>query len=121
VDCLARILTQPNDTLVAQFRKLVRTHEADLVFTDATIDEVARIALERRSGARGLRSVIEEVTESVMFEIEAGVTYAITEKTVRGGEAIRQSLSQSKAPLTACLMRRSASGQTGSFRRSDDR
>jgi hypothetical protein len=47
VDDLARILKAPKDSLIAQFRKLVRFHGADLVFTDAAIREFARIALER--------------------------------------------------------------------------
>ena len=98
--------------MIAQYRKLVRFHGADLVFTDAAIKEVARIALERGTGARGLRSVTEEVLEGVLFDVEAGVRYVITDKTVGGGEVIKRSLIQSKAPLTARLMRRSASGQT---------
>ena len=43
------------DSLIQQFRKLVRFHGADLVFTDAAVREIARIALERGTGARGLR------------------------------------------------------------------
>ena len=79
VDDLARILQSPKGSLIQQFRKLVRFHGADLVFTDAAVKEIARIALERGTGARGLRSVIEEVLESVLFDVEAGVRYVITE------------------------------------------
>ncbi len=100
VDDLARILQAPKDSLVAQFRKLVRFHGADLMFTDAAVREVAWVALERGRGARGLRSVIEEVLEGVLFEAEAGVRYVITEETVRGGEAVRQSMTQTRAPLS---------------------
>jgi len=92
--------------LLNQFRKLVRFHGADLVFTDTAIKEIARIALERGTGARGLRSVVEEVLEGVLFEVEAGVRYVISEKTVRGGEAVKQSMTQPRAPLSARLMRR---------------
>jgi ATP-dependent Clp protease ATP-binding subunit ClpX len=106
VEDLARILAQPKDSLVAQFRKLVRFHGADLVFTDAAIQEIARIASERRSGARGLRSVIEEVLEPVMFEVESGVRYVVSEKTVRGGEAVRLRVEQSRAPLSGQMLRR---------------
>ena len=72
VDDLARILSSTKGSLIQQFRKLVRFHGADLVFTDAAVKEIARIALERGTGARGLRSVIEEVLEGVLFEAEAG-------------------------------------------------
>jgi ATP-dependent Clp protease ATP-binding subunit ClpX len=54
VEDLARILQSTKGSLVQQFRKLVRFHGADLLFTDAAIKAIARIALERGTGARGL-------------------------------------------------------------------
>ena len=84
-----------------------------MMFTDAAVREIARIALERRTGARGLRSVVEEVLEGVLFDAEAGVRYVITEKTVRGGEAVKQSMSQTRAPLSWHVLRRLAAGKTG--------
>ena len=54
VEDLARILQSTKGSLIQQFRKLVRFHGADLMFTDAAIREIARIALERGTGARGL-------------------------------------------------------------------
>jgi ATP-dependent Clp protease ATP-binding subunit ClpX len=98
VDELARILQTPKNSLIQQFRKLVRFQGADLMFTDAAINEIAMIALERGTGARGLRSVIEEVLEGVLFEVEAGIRYVITNKTVRDGEPVKQSISKAKAP-----------------------
>jgi len=109
VEDLARILQTPKNSLVQQFRKLVRFHGADLVFTDAAVKEIARIALERGTGARGLRAVVEEVLEKVMFDAEAGARYVITEKTVRGGEPLKQSLSQPRAPLSWYVLKRLAS------------
>ena len=53
--------------------------------------------------------MIEEVLEGVLFEVEAGVRYVITEKTVRGGEAVKQSMTQPRAPLSEHLLRRFAS------------
>ena len=73
VEDLARILQTPKGSLIQQFRKLVRFHDADLVFTDAAVGEIARIALDRGTGARGLRSVVEEVLEGVLFDPEPGV------------------------------------------------
>ena len=87
----------------------MRCHEADLMFTDAAINEIARIALLRGTGARGLRAVIEEVLEGVMFDAEAGIRYVITDRTVRGGEPLKQSMSQTRAPLSWHLLKRLAS------------
>ena len=85
VDDLARILLAPKGSIIQQFRKLVRFHGADLVVTNAAVEEIAKIALQRGMGARGLRSVIENVLEPVLFDVEAGVRYVITEETVRRG------------------------------------
>ena len=64
-------------------RNLVQFHGADLLLTDAAVREIAKVALVRGMGPRGLRSVMEEVLEGVRFEAEAGVRYLITEETVR--------------------------------------
>ncbi len=112
VEDLARILQFTKGSLVQQFRKVVKFHGADLVFTDAAVREIAKIALERGMGARGLRSVIEEVEEAVLFEVEAGVRYVVTEKTVRGGEPVKQRMEQMRAPLGKHLLRRVRGAKT---------
>ena len=76
------------------------------MFTDAAIKEIARIALDRGTGARGLRSVVEEVLEGVLFDPEPGFRYVITDKAVRDGEPVRQSMTQPRAPLSWHLWRR---------------
>ena len=106
VEDLARILQSPKGSLIQQFRKLVRFHGADLVFTDAAVREIAKFALERGTGARGLRSVVEEVMEGVLFDPEPGARYVITDRAVRGGEPLKQSMTQPRAPLSAHLLRR---------------
>jgi len=106
VDDLVRILQSTKGSLIQQFRKLVRFHNADLVFTDSAIKEIAKIALNRGVGARGLRSVVEEVLEGVLFDPEQGARYVITDKTVRGGEAVKQRMAMPRAPLSQHLMRR---------------
>jgi hypothetical protein len=77
------------------------------LFTETAVRKIAPIALERETGARGLRSVIEEVLEGVLFDVEAGVRHMITQRTVLGGEAVRQILNQ--PPLRRHLERHSAS------------
>jgi len=86
VDELFRILHSTKNSLIQQFRKLVRFHRAELMFTDAAVREIARIDLERDMRARGLRAVVEDVSEGVLFEVEAGVRFLITDETVRGSD-----------------------------------
>jgi ATP-dependent protease Clp ATPase subunit len=83
----------------------------DLVFTDAAVREIARVALERATGARGLRAVVEDVMEGVLFEVEAGVRYVVTDKTVKRGEAVKRSMEQTRAALSAHVLRRLANGR----------
>ena len=101
VDDLARILLTPKGSLIAQFRKLVRFQGADLEVTRKAVEEIARIALERGTGARGLRAVVEEVMDGILFDIESGVRYVVTEETIRGREAVKQNMMQTRAPLSA--------------------
>ena len=111
VEDLIHILQSTKGSLVQQFRKLVKFHGADLVFTKNALNEIARIAVERGTGARGPRAVFEEVLDGVLFDVEAGVRYLVTEKTVRGGEAVKQRMSQTRAPLGKHLLRRFATGR----------
>jgi ATP-dependent Clp protease ATP-binding subunit ClpX len=113
VEDLARILVAPKDSLIAQYRKVDRFYGADLVFTDGAVREIAWIALEAGTGARGLWSVVEEVLEGTLFEVEAGVRYVITERAVRGAEPVRQSMSQPRAPLGSHVLRRFMTRHTG--------
>ena len=76
------------------------------MITDLAVREIAGIALERRTGTRGLRLVVEQVLEPVLFEVEAGVRYLVTEVTVRGGEPVKRRMTQTAAPLGARLLRR---------------
>jgi hypothetical protein len=77
---------------------------------------VQQSPLDRGKVARGLRSVVEEVLEGVLFDPEPGVRYAITQKTVRGGEAVKQSMAVPRAPLGEHILRRPEAGKTGSSR-----
>jgi hypothetical protein len=106
VDDLVRVLQTPKNSLIQQFRKLIRFHGADLLFTDAAVGEIAKIALERGTGVKGLKSVVETVVEGVMFEAEARVRYLITDKTVGGGEVVKQRMNGPRAPLGSRVFRR---------------
>ncbi len=66
---LVDILTRPKNALVKQFVKMFKLEGVDLEFTESALKEVAAIALKRGSGARGLRSIIEELTLDLMYEL----------------------------------------------------
>ncbi len=68
-DALVRILTQPKNALVKQYKKLMEMDGADLVFEDEALRLIAREAIQRNTGARGLRSILERIMRNVMFEV----------------------------------------------------
>jgi ATP-dependent Clp protease ATP-binding subunit ClpX len=85
VDDLVRILHEPRNSLIGQYRKLVKYRRADLKFTEGAIRAVAQLTHERGTGARGLRAIVERVLEPVLFDPERWVNYRVTEESVRGG------------------------------------
>ena len=66
---LITILTEPRNALVKQFQRFFQFDGIELVFSDDALASVAALALERETGARGLRSIIEEVLLEVQFEL----------------------------------------------------
>ncbi len=66
---LIRILTEPRNALVKQFKRFFNYDDIDLVFTDDALSAIARRAIERETGARGLRSIIENSLLDVMYEL----------------------------------------------------
>ena len=86
-DELVAVLTEPKNSLVNQYRKLFEMEGAELEFTPQALREIARIARAKETGARGLRSVVENVMFDIMFELpdrERGHRYVITPEVVRG-------------------------------------
>lgn len=69
VDDLVHILTEPKNALVKQYTKLLALDDTELVFEDDALRAIAKKAIERNTGARGLRSIIEEIMMDVMFEV----------------------------------------------------
>ena len=68
-EALVRILTEPKNALVRQYQKLFEMEGAELEFETGALKEVARLAQNRDTGARGLRSIVEEIMTDVMFEL----------------------------------------------------
>jgi ATP-dependent Clp protease ATP-binding subunit ClpX len=118
VDDLVSVLTRPKNALLKQYRKLAQLHGADVRFTDEAVREIARLAYEHGTGARGLRSVVEAVMEKILFELPTtpGKLFLVTDKAVRG-ECIPKNISV--APLShhveACRDRRGANRQAARF------
>ncbi len=68
-DALIRILTEPKNAVIKQYQKFLQLDRVELVFTNDALDAAAEGALKQRTGARGLRSIIEDVLLDVMYEI----------------------------------------------------
>ena len=66
---LVRILTEPKNALVRQYRQFFRYDKVDLTFTDDALGAIAELALERGTGARGLRSILESALLPTMYEL----------------------------------------------------
>jgi ATP-dependent Clp protease ATP-binding subunit ClpX len=69
VDALVEILTEPKNALVKQYKKLLELDDVELEFTEQALREIANKAIERKTGARGLRSIIETLMLDVMFDL----------------------------------------------------
>ncbi len=86
-DALIRILTEPRNALVRQYQKLFEMEGAELEFDQSALIQIAKKAKERDTGARGLRSIIEEVMLDMQFELpelENKGKFVVTDKVVRG-------------------------------------
>ncbi len=84
---LVRVLTEPKNALIRQFQTLFEMENSELTFTDDALRAIAKQAMEKDTGARGLRSIIEQVMLDIMFELpdqEAGGSYVIDEDIVAG-------------------------------------
>ncbi|MFH1490742.1 MAG: ATP-dependent Clp protease ATP-binding subunit ClpX [Pseudomonadota bacterium] len=90
LDALVRILTEPKNALVKQYKKLFELEGVELNFTSEALLSVANDAIKRKSGARGLRAILESVMLDIMYDIP-GMTgvreCVIGEEVIAGGEA----------------------------------
>ncbi|MDN5640138.1 ATP-dependent Clp protease ATP-binding subunit ClpX [Rothia kristinae] len=84
---LARVLTEPRNALAKQYQRMFSFDDVRLHFTDDAVREIARLAISRGTGARGLRAIMEELLQPVMFEIPSREDVAevvVTAEAVRG-------------------------------------
>lgn len=88
VEALKKIMTEPKNALVKQYEKLFELDDVELEMTDDAIDAIAHKAIERKTGARGLRSIFEKIMNEVMYEIPSRENISkciVTEETVNNG------------------------------------
>ena len=89
-DALIQILTKPKNALVKQYQKMMSLDDVELEFEDDALLEIAKKAIERKTGARGLRSIIEGIMLEVMFELPSRDDIAkciITAESITKGES----------------------------------
>jgi len=84
---LVRILIEPKNAIIKQYQKLLAMDGVELEFTEGALREIAREAIRRKTGARGLRAIVEEIMTDVMFEVPSRKDIAkviIDEEVVKG-------------------------------------
>jgi len=87
VEGLVRVLREPKNALMKQYQKLFQMEQAELEFTEDAVRCIAKKAMEKGTGARGLRSIIEGVMLDIMYDLPErgqGSRYVITPEVVNG-------------------------------------
>ena len=89
-ETLVRIMTEPKNSIVKQYKALFKMDNIDLEFEKEALERIAELTIERKTGARGLRSIIESVLQPIMFESpsDSSITkITVTKETVENGKA----------------------------------
>ncbi|TNE87312.1 MAG: ATP-dependent Clp protease ATP-binding subunit ClpX [Deltaproteobacteria bacterium] len=102
-DDLVHILTEPKNALIKQYQKLFKFEKVKLTFTDEAVRAIAEKAMDRRAGARGLRSVIEGVMLEVMYEVPSieGISEVIITDAVVRGEGAPEYVTMQEVPASS--------------------
>ena len=101
-DALIRILSEPKNALLKQYKYLFELDDVELEFTDDAVRAIAKQAVERETGARGLRAIIEGFINDIMFDIPSDNTIEkciITENTVNGTSGPEIIRNENKLPI----------------------
>lgn len=102
-DSLIRIMREPKNSVISQYKALFNMDDVELEFTDDALEAIAELTIERHTGARGLRSIIEDVLTKIMFEVPSDCTIAkvvITADCVNGTAEPEFQRDSSRKPLT---------------------
>ncbi|HCH28007.1 MAG TPA: ATP-dependent Clp protease ATP-binding subunit ClpX [Ruminococcaceae bacterium] len=90
-DTLINIMTKPKNSIIKQYTELFKMDNVELVFEKEALEKIAELTIERKTGARGLRSIVEAVLEDAMFETPSDSSVKkiiITPDTVTSGAAV---------------------------------
>ena len=102
-EALIEIVTKPKNALVKQYKKLVELDGVELEFSREALEVIVDKAIERKTGARGLRSIIEEIMRDVMYDIPSNQKIAkciINKETVLEGKQPEIIIDENKKPVT---------------------
>ena len=108
-DALINILTKPKNALVKQYKKLLSFDGVELEFEPEAIGAIVDKAIERKTGARGLRSIIEEIMRDIMFDIPSNPKIEkciVTKETVMGLAKPRIIINENKEPRKQVIKRK---------------
>lgn len=98
-EALIRIVTEPKNALVKQYKKLLELDDVELEFEPEALNVIVDKAIQRNTGARGLRSIIEDIMRDIMFEVPSNPKIEkciITKETVESGEAPKLIINEEK-------------------------
>lgn len=98
-DALVKILKEPKNAIIRQYQKMLKMDDVELEFEEAALVEVARQAIERKTGARGLRSILEGIMMEIMYEIPSRndiVKCVVTKETITNHQRPTLVLADSK-------------------------
>lgn len=98
-EALSKILVEPKNSLVKQYQKLFEIDDVELIFEPEAIGAIVEKAIERKTGARGLRSIIEEIMRDIMYEIPSNPNIEkciITKETVMGNNGPKTVINENK-------------------------
>jgi ATP-dependent Clp protease ATP-binding subunit ClpX len=99
-ESLVRILKEPRNALLKQYKRLLEFDNVELVFEDDAVEEIAKQALERKTGARGLRAILEEIMLDIMFDVPSRDDVAVctvTRASVLKEESPKLTLKEEKS------------------------
>ena len=101
-EALVRILREPKNSLLNQYKKLFDLDKVDLEFTEEALTAVAKKTLERKTGARGLRFIMEDILMPLMYQVPSDYTIekvVITKETVEDGAAPQITYNKERKPV----------------------
>ena len=116
-EALANIVTKPKNALVKQYQKLFELDNVTLEFEPEAINLIVDKAIERKTGARGLRSIIEEIMRDIMFDIPSNPKIEkciITKETVKNGEPPRIVINNNRETIRKEKVKRETTKKTES-------